>query len=400
MIKDVTILGSTGSIGRQALDVCRRLGIYPRYLTAGKNYLTLLEQISEFSPEIVAVVDLATRNKLLEEAKLQNIQLPTVLVGEPGLEEIAKLKTGRSLVAISGFAGLKPVYYAIQAGQDIALANKECIVVAGDLLLSLARSKGVDIYPVDSEHSAIWQCLAAAPEKSHRKIFLTASGGPFLNTSKDDLEEVSADQALAHPLWSMGAKISIDSATMFNKALELIEAIKLFDLPEDKIEILIHPEGVLHSAVEFHDGSILGQMALADMRLPIQLALTWPERVDTGLEAFDFFSEASKRTLSFQAVDYQQFPSIKLARRVASQGGILPLVMNSANEVAVARFLSGQLKFLDIYPVVESAVEHFAQENMPEPILNHQTDLALDVMIKYDLRVREWTKNLIDESFL
>lgn len=394
-MRAITVLGSTGSIGRQTLDVCARLDLYPRYLSCAGNVELLAEQISRWQPEKVAVGDEQAKVRLESILKAKQLTAPEILWGETGLATLAAYPVDRVVVAVSGFAALKPVYRAIMAGNSLALANKECVVVAGDWLLPLAQKQGVSIYPVDSEHSAIWQCLAASPPGSLRKIYLTGSGGPFLHRKPEELTHITPEEALAHPLWNMGAKISIDSATMFNKGLELIEAMRLFDVEEEQIEILIHPEGVVHSGVEFHDGSILAQMGRADMRLPIQLAMTWPQRVDSGLKPFNFFEAGKKRTLTFLEADPERFPALDLARQVARIKGYAPLVMNAANEVAVQAFLQGKLGFTEIYPLVERAVRQFAQEETVEYPELSQTDKALDAMIKYDAQVRVWTDSQI-----
>ncbi|MDO5015652.1 MAG: 1-deoxy-D-xylulose-5-phosphate reductoisomerase [Eubacteriales bacterium] len=394
-MRSITILGSTGSIGRQALDVCARLDLYPRYLSCAGNVELLAEQIIRWQPEKVAVRDEQAKARLESILKAKQVTVPEMLWGESGLATLASYSVDRVVVAVSGFAALKPVYRAIMAGNSLALANKECVVVAGDWLLPLAQKQSVSIYPVDSEHSAIWQCLAASPLGSLRKIYLTGSGGPFLYHKPEELTHITPEEALVHPLWNMGAKISIDSATMFNKGLELIEAMRLFGVEEEQVEILIHPEGVVHSGVEFHDGSILAQMGRADMRLPIQLALTWPQRVDSGLKPFNFFEAGKKRTLTFLEPDPERFPALSLARQVARMKGYAPLVMNAANEVAVQAFLQGKLGFTEIYPLVEQAVRQFEQEVAVEYPELSKTDKALDSMIKYDAQVRVWTDSQI-----
>ncbi len=384
-MKTITLLGSTGSIGRQALDVCERLKIHPKFLSANSNMLRLAEQIAKFSPERVAVGGEDKAKELQKILHERAISYPEIVYSEEALCKLAAEKVDRVLVAISGFAALKPVYAAILAKNSIALANKEAVVVAADLLLALAKENKVDILPVDSEHSAIWQCLAAAPENSCRKIYLTASGGPFLHHSFEALKTVTAEEALAHPVWDMGAKISIDSATMFNKGLELIEAMQLFQMPEEAIEILVHSEGIVHSLTEFHDGSILAQLSYPDMRIPIQLALTWPKRMDTKLPRFDFFAEGSSRSLVFEKPDEKRFPALKIARKAARMGKEIPLVMNAANEIAVQAFLENKLSFFAISQIVEKAVDFFSSQK-------RLTDFTLDGMIKHDQLVREWTE--------
>lgn len=392
-MRNITILGSTGSIGCQALDVCRRLRLHPRYLTCGHRLALFAEQICEFKPQAVAIAEAETASleAALRHLGLPAADMPEILTGPEGVKTLAGEKTDRVVVAISGFAALPPVYQAILAGNDLALANKECLVAAGDLIMPLARARGCHIYPVDSEHSAIWQCLAAAPHGAVSRLYLTASGGPFWGASEADLRAVTPQQALAHPVWQMGAKISLDSATMFNKGLELIEAMHLFALPEDQIEIVIHPQGIVHSLVEFKDGAILAQLGKADMRLPIQLALTWPQRVDTGLDRFTFFEGGSPRHMDFFPPDEKTFPALRLARLAARQKDGLPLVMNAANEVCAQAFLDGKILFTDIARHVEQVMLHF-QEQAP------LTEISLNAIMDYDSLVRAWTKKYLFEN--
>ena len=388
MLQDLTILGSTGSIGRQALDVCRRLGVYPRFLSCHSQVEILAEQIKDFRPQAVVVTDPEAAESLQDLLSPQDRRRTAIYQGEANLLNLVREKVGRILVAISGFAALAPCYEAILAGQDLALANKEVVVVAGDLLLPLAREEGVNIYPVDSEHSAIWQCLAAAPPSSCHKIYLTASGGPFRTWTREQMDKVSPQEALAHPVWSMGAKISIDSASMMNKGLEILEAMQLFQMSEDQIQVLIHPEGIVHSLVEFKDGAILGQLGMPDMRLPIQLALTWPDRMDTELPRFNFFAEGKERDLHFYQPDTERFPALTLARRAAREGREAPLIYNAANEVAVAAFLAGEITFTRIPDLVALALDHFlAQARL--------TDFSLNGMIDHDKLVKAYCRDQV-----
>lgn len=388
MLQNIAIFGCTGSIGRQSLYVCQRLGIFPRFLSCHSQVELLAEQIREFKPQAVAVTDEEAADRLQTFMSPRDRQRTAIYRGEADLLNLAQEPVDRVLMAISGFAALAPSYVAIQAGHDLALANKEAVVVAGDLLLPLAREKGVMIYPVDSEHSAIWQCLAAAPQGSCRKLYLTASGGPFRTWTRDQMAAVSPQEALAHPVWSMGAKISIDSASMMNKGLEILEACQLFQVDESQVQVLIHPEGIVHSLVEFKDGAILGQLGMPDMRLPIQLALTWPDRIDTDLPAFDFFALASDRSLNFYQPDDQRFPALALARLAAREGKEAPLILNAANEVAVSAFLAGQVKFTGITDLVALALDHF----LAGPRL---TDFSLNGMIDHDKLVKAYCRDQV-----
>ncbi|MDO5033481.1 MAG: 1-deoxy-D-xylulose-5-phosphate reductoisomerase [Eubacteriales bacterium] len=388
MLHDLTILGSTGSIGRQALDVCRRLQIYPRFLSCHREVDLLAEQIKEFRPRAAVVTDPAAADRLTDLLSPADLKSTSIYRGEAALLNLVREPVDRILVAISGFAALAPCYEAIQAGRDLALANKEAVVVAGDMLLPLAREQGVNIYPVDSEHSAIWQCLAAAPAGACRSLYLTASGGPFRTWTREQMAQVSPQEALAHPVWSMGAKISIDSASMMNKGLEIIEAMQLFSMAEEDIQVLIHPEGLIHSMVEFKDGAIMAQLGMPDMRLPIQLALTWPERLDTDLPRLNFFAESDQRKLNFFQPDPERFPALQLARRAAREGKEGPLVLNAANEVGVEAFLAGQIKFTEITDLVARALDHFL-------LARRLTDFSLNGMIDHDQLVKAYCRDQV-----
>lgn len=384
MIEDLCILGSTGSIGCQTLEVCRSLNIYPRYLACGKNVKRLAEQIREFTPRSVSVEDQEAAQELKELLSGMR-EPPEILTGESGRLELASRPSDRVLGAMSGFAGLTAILKAIETGHDIALANKETLVAAGDLVMRKAKEAGISIYPVDSEHSAIWQCLATAPVRNVRKLWLTASGGPFLHHNKEEMDLMTPARALRHPVWNMGAKISIDSASMMNKGLELIEAMHLFSKREDEIGIVVHPEGIIHSLVEMEDGALLAQLGRADMRIPIQLALTWPERVDGSWPRFDFFAE-EVANFRFLKPDQEKFPSLRLAREAAQSGGWMPLVLNAANEVAVRAFLDERCTFGEIPVLVERAMEHFSSHEQ-------LTDAGVDDIIGKDQEVRSWCQN-------
>ncbi len=352
--KRIAIMGSTGSIGTQALEIARanpeRLQV--EVLTAQNNADLLIKQALEFEPNAVVIVDKAKYQYVKDALDKHDIK---VFAGADALTQVVQMDTiDIVLAAIVGFAGLKSTIAAIEAGKPVALANKETLVVAGALVTNLAKEKGVNIFPVDSEHSAIFQCLAGEFHNKIEKIILTASGGPFRGKDKKFLSTVTKENALKHPNWTMGAKITIDSATMMNKGLEIIEAGWLFSLKPEQIEVIIHPQSIVHSLVQFEDGSIKAQLGLPDMRLPIQYALFYPQRVPSTFNRFDF---ASYPNLSFEKPDAENFPALILAREAMKKGGNLPCVLNAANEVAVGAFLKDEISFLDIADVVEKSMQ-------------------------------------------
>lgn len=352
--KRIAIFGSTGSIGKQALEV---VGAHPdlfeiEILTAQTNDKLLIEQALKFRPNAVVIVDEK------KYANVKNSLIPKdikVFTGESALEEVADFDTyDMMLAAIVGFAGLKPTLRAVDKGKAIALANKETLVVAGDIVMQLAVEKRVPIIPVDSEHSAIFQCLVGETRNKIEKIILTASGGPFLGKKPNFLVNVKRDHALQHPNWNMGAKITIDSATLMNKGLEMIEAKWLFNLSPDQIEVIIHPQSIVHSMVQFEDGSIKAQMGLPDMKLPIQYALTFPQRIATNYPRANF---KKIPVLAFEEPDIKTFRNLSLAISALEKGGNLPCILNAANEIAVWAFLNNRIGFLDITAVVEKALQ-------------------------------------------
>lgn len=349
-MKSLVILGSTGSIGTQALEVCRRDGYKVNALAAGGNIELLEKQAREFSVKAVAVFDEKKAADL--KIKLADTDIK-VLGGEYGVCEVAGMQADVALNSIVGIAGLRPTLAAIESGKDIALANKETLVTGGDIVNAKAREKGVKILPVDSEHSAIFQSLQGSPQKSLRKILLTASGGPFYGKTCEELENVTVKEALNHPNWSMGAKITIDSATLMNKGLEVIEAVHLFGLPAKDIEVLVHRQSIVHSGVEFSDGAVIAQLGTPDMRLPIQYALTYPERSDY---AFEHLSLSEIGTLTFEKPDTDTFRCLPLCIKAITEGGLKPTAVNGANEQAVKLFLEGKIKFLQIAELVEKAL--------------------------------------------
>lgn len=354
--KKVAIIGSTGSIGRQALEVIEhhKEKLCVEVLTANKQADLLIEQALKFDPNAVVIADKSQYQKVKEALSSTDIK---VFAGQEALEDIVQMETiDIVLTAIVGFAGLRPTIKAIEAKKPIALSNKETLVVGGELITKLSIENKVPIIPVDSEHSAIFQCLAGEFYNPIEKIILTASGGPFLGKTKDELNNITPKQALNHPNWVMGNKVTIDSATLMNKGLEVIEAKWLFDLSVDKIEAVIHPQSVIHSMVEFEDGSVKAQMGLADMRLPIQYALTYPERLKTNFPKFNILDFPN---LSFLKPDMETFPCLGLAYQAIQKGGNMPTIMNAANEIAVEAFLRGVIGFLEIPEIIANAMSKY-----------------------------------------
>lgn len=364
-MKEISILGSTGSIGTQALDVVRknRDKFMIKALSCGRNLELMKKQISEFEPELV-VTATGEDAKLLREyfrGKAENIEF---LSGEDGLLQLAGYDSDLLLNSLSGMRGMLPTYEAIKAGKNIALANKESLVVGGDVIMSAAAKNGVKILPVDSEHSAIFQCMQGNLNREIKKIYLTASGGPFRGYSRAELEDVSVEQALNHPKWTMGRKISIDSATLMNKGLELIEAKWLFNIDVDDIEILVHPQSIVHSGVEFKDTAVIAQLGIPDMRIPIALAFTYPDRLNMDLPELNFFNEGSK--LTFEKPDLERFKCLKLAIQAAKSGKLYPAAMNGSNEVLVESFLNGEIGFNQIADFIEEVLNVNDFSNKPE----------------------------------
>nr|WP_289143719.1 1-deoxy-D-xylulose-5-phosphate reductoisomerase [uncultured Halomonas sp.] len=357
-MKSVTILGSTGSIGLSTLDV---LSLHPEKfkvyaLTANQSVETMLQQCLQFQPEIAVMLDAKAADKLAEALRKEGCN--TVVKSDAqSLEDVSSSsRTDIVVAAIVGAAGLLPTLAAAKAGKRILLANKEALVMSGALFMKTVAENGATLLPVDSEHNAIWQCLPVANTQHHdfsgkgvRKIILTASGGPFRDYELDKLEEVTPEQAVAHPNWSMGRKISVDSATLMNKGLELIEACWLFDATPEQIQVVVHPQSVIHSMAAYNDGSVIAQLGNPDMRTPIAYGLAWPERIDAGVETLDLFQVAR---LDFEAPDETRFPCLRLAREAMQAGGAAPAVLNAANEVAVEAFLAGNIAFGAIPDVV------------------------------------------------
>ncbi|MEL6191590.1 MAG: 1-deoxy-D-xylulose-5-phosphate reductoisomerase [Bacteroidota bacterium] len=383
-VKRVAILGSTGSIGTQALEV---ISSFPdkfmaNVLTAGSNAELLIEQSREFQPEHVVIAD---------EAKYQQVKTALadltihVHAGQEALCEVVKLESvDIVLTALVGFVGLKPTVEAIQHGKPIALANKETLVVAGSIITDLALKHGVDIIPVDSEHSALFQCMVGEEQKEIEKIYLTASGGPFRGYDKEKLEQVTVAQALKHPNWEMGAKITIDSASMMNKGLEVIEAKWLFHLENEQIDVIVHPQSIIHSIVQFEDGSMKAQMGLPDMKLPIQYALTWPARFRNTFNRFNF---ADFPSLTFEQVDTKVFRNLALAFEAMEKGGNIPCILNAANEVTNALFRKGEISFLDMADMNHQAMESVTFIERP----------TLNQLFETDTLTREWVHKAVNK---
>jgi len=358
----VAVLGSTGSVGRRALEVAAHLGCPVSGLAARADWRGLREQVQRFHPRRVALAEPSAAEALQEALDGTG---PAVLGGPEGIRALAAGDDcDLVLCAISGAAGLAPALEAASRGKTLALANKESLVMAGPILLETARRSGAAVLPVDSEHSAIFQALQGSRRREVRRVFLTASGGPFAGIPRGEFDRITPEEALRHPTWSMGDKITVDSATMFNKALEIVEAKWLFDLAPSQIEVVLHPQSIVHSLVEFVDGSVIAQMGVPDMRLPIQYALTYPERVPGPVRSLDL---TAVKTLTFEAPDLEKFPSIRLGYRAAETGGTMGAVLNAANEVAVGLFLERKIPFPRIFDIVRDVMDR--HDVVPHPAL-------------------------------
>ena len=378
--KNIAILGSSGSIGKNSLEV---IANFPdqfkvSYLTVNKNIDALCDQVQRFKPKGVVVLDECSASACKKRVN----GTTEVLVGEQGLDEIVQRDDVDVVISsLVGFAGLKPTISAIKAKKKIALANKETLVVAGEIIMRLVKENGVTLIPVDSEHSAIFQCLVGESNSQIDKIILTASGGPFLSTTKDDLRRVTIQQALNHPNWKMGSKITIDSATLMNKGLEVIEAHWLFDLPVDKIEVVIHPQSIIHSMVEFIDGSVKAQLGIPDMKIPIQYALTYPDRALSKFVRIDF---PKLKEMTFFEPDLDRFQCLQLAFDALETGGTMPAALNAANEIAVQRFLDGKISFLQIPETICRTMEQHTSTSSP----------TLEDIIDADSSARTFAKSI------
>jgi len=361
-MKQIAIFGSTGSIGENTLSVLKSLKkeFKVAALTTNSNIRLLYSQIKEFNPHAVCVGNDTLALRLRSMLGRSEVR---VLAGDSGLKELAASRgIDEAVIAISGASALQPLLTAIDSGKQIALANKEALVMAGYLLMRRAEKCRALIIPVDSEQSAIWQCLQGEERKSLKRVYLTASGGPLLGASVLELKKVSLKRVLRHPRWRMGKKISVDSATLMNKGLELLEAMHLFGLPAEKIKVLIHPQAIIHSMVEFTDGVLMAQLSATDMRIPIQYALSYPKRLSSSVKPLDFY--ALKR-FDFAEPDFNKFPCLRLAYEAAKQGGTAPAVLNAADEVAVEAFLNKRIKFLDIPLTIEKALSRHKNKNNP-----------------------------------
>lgn len=361
-MKNIVILGSTGSIGTQTLDVCRMHGFEVKALSAGSNVELLEKQAREFRPEYVCIFHEEYYPDMKQRLSDTDIK---VLCGMDGLCELARLECDIVVNSVVGMVGLVPTLEAAKIGNDIALANKETLVAGGKLVTDCVKQNHVQLLPIDSEHSAIFQCLMGAGENRPAKILLTASGGPFYGRTRNELADVTVEQALKHPNWSMGAKITIDSATLMNKGLELIEAVRLFDVKPEQVEIVVHRQSIIHSAVEFEDGAVIAQLGSADMRIPIQLALTYPARLPSPAKKLSLFDIGQ---LTFGRADENTFSCLAAAKKAIAMEGNAPCIVNSANEAAVALFLKKKIRFLDIGEVVNEALD--SVPFIPEPTLD------------------------------
>lgn len=385
-MKNIAVLGSTGSIGKNTLEVVRNLNrngfpVSVKYISANSNVELLAEQIEEFKPKAAVIFNEAGYNAL----KLRSLKHKCeILCGQAGINEISRRDDFELVVnALVGFSGLIPTTEAIKHGKDIALANKESLVVAGELIYSMLSGSSAHLLPIDSEHSAILQCLQGEPMKQVTKLILTASGGPFREFTREEMNNVSIEQALKHPNWVMGNKITIDSATLMNKGFEIIEAKWLFNIEAENIEVLIHPQSIIHSMVEFSDGSVKAQLGVPDMKVPIQYALTYPERINSDFPRIDF---KQLKNLTFDEPDLEKFECLKLAYDVIKSGGSYPIVLNGANEAAVELFLKGKIRFMDIPALIKSAMDK--HENHVSP--------SLENIVEID----SWSRRFVHEASL
>ena len=378
-MKQVTILGSTGSVGKSALNLINenREKYEILALTANTDVEGLVEQSKYFKPKIAVISTPQLYHEL--KSKLSNTGI-VAMAGSDALVSAASEPADLTFAAIVGAAGLVPTLTAIKNGKTVAIANKECLVCAGELFMEYVNRYNTTLLPVDSEHNAIFQVFDTSRSEMVSRVILTASGGPFRNYSMDMLETVTQEQALAHPNWSMGPKISIDSATMMNKGFELIEAHYLFNVSPKKLEVLVHPESIVHSLVEYIDGSMLAQLSVPDMQIPLAYALAWPDRINTSVESLDLTKLSG---LHFESVDDQNFPSLNLARNAMQEGGTATTILNAANEIAVEAFLLREIKFLDIYKIVEYVFDK----------CQRQSSLSLDVILDVDRTARELARN-------
>jgi 1-deoxy-D-xylulose-5-phosphate reductoisomerase len=386
-VKKIAVLGSTGSIGQSTLSICESHPdrFHPIAFAAGSNLDVLFEQCQRWHPEVVSVATEPLADQLSTRLKQNGITGIEVVYGTAGTVRVATLPAVDFVVAaIVGVAGLEATYAAVLAGKTVGLANKECLVAAGDLILAAAREHNVNLLPIDSEHNAIHQCLRAGAANEVKQIWLTASGGPFRNTPLADFDRITPAQALKHPTWVMGQRITIDSATMLNKGLEIIEACRLFNLPPDRVKVTVHPQSTIHSLVEYIDGSILAQVSVTDMRLPILYALSWPDRVASDLT----FDLAALSHLDFQTPDFARFPCLRLAYEAAAASQNHCIALNAADEIAVASFLSGQLPFNGIPRTIERVLA----------LTTYGSPASIQEVLASDLMAREQASELVAAS--
>lgn len=380
-MKNIAVLGSTGSIGTQTLDVVRSHPelFHVSVLAANASDELLEQQIREFEPELAVLADEAAYRRLKSR-----YSGPTKLAGgrQAFIDAAAVNGVDTVVTSMMGFAGLEPTIKAIESGKDIALANKETLVVAGEIVTRRARERGVSILPVDSEHCAFFQCLQGERLETVEKLLLTCSGGPFRGKTREELKDATVDQVLAHPTWNMGKKITVDSASLVNKGLEVIEAKWLYGVSYDQIQVVVHPQSIVHSMVQFHDGSVIAQLGSTDMKLPIQYALTYPQRTESGFERLDFWK---MKDLSFAEPDTDTFQGLRFAYEAGKMGGSMPCIFNAANEIAVEAFLKGSIKFLDIYDIIEETMMKRACIMEPE----------LEELYEEDRWAREYASSLL-----
>ena len=383
-MKNLAILGSTGSVGKSTLEVVRRNNdkFQINLLTANKNFELMLQQMHEFQPKFIYLKDPEAQKSFIKGSK--NLKLKTTLLTSEDelMDNLSSQESEIIVAAMVGVAGLKPVYHAVKNGKHILLANKESYVVAGEMLNKLSKETGSTIFPIDSEHSAIHQCLMGIEDKrSVSRIILTGSGGPFLDRDINDFDDITPEEATAHPIWKMGEKISVDSSTMMNKCLEIIEARWLFDVKN--IDVLIHPEGIVHSLVEFTDKSVIAQLSEPDMKIPIAYGLAFPERITSGSNSIDF---EEFNTLSFRKPDYEKFPALGLARNCIAEGGSSFAILNAANEECVNAFLKGKIKYLDIFKIISKVLDKSSIKDVKD----------LNDIFESDTESRERSKELIN----
>ena len=384
MKKNIVILGSTGSIGVNAIDVIKQ---YPEKfnviaISTNQSIDLIIQQAKELKPNYVCVKNKEDLSKISNELSDPNLE---ITFGEDSLAKLSQIEEADYVLnAIVGSAGLKSSMNAVKSGKKLLLANKEPLVMCGDLLMGIANDNNAIILPIDSEHNAIHQCIESKNKKHVKKIVLTASGGPFLKRDLNTFNSISVKDALKHPTWKMGNKITVDCATMVNKGLEIIEAMHLFEMPSSKVEAIIHPQSLIHSCVFFNDNSVLTQMSISDMRIPIAYCLAWPDRIDSGVSELSL-EESSP--LNFERIEEKRYPSFFLTKKIAEEGGIYPCILNAANEIAVKSFIEEKIKFLDIHTIIEKTVSNFENSNASN----------IDEVLEYDKKARLFANNLVND---